>query len=931
LSSCNSGNVPDVIVLTETWVGSQDKDFFNIENYTVLFSDDHSRRGKGTVLYIRNNFSFSIIEDIKITNCDIVAVNIVLGKRHINLVGIYRNHASDIDSFAHQFEKLILGLSRNNRNTIITGDLNIDMAVDNSIRDKYINSYEIYGFKQLIVTPTRISNTTETIIDHVVTNADFDVSCSTEDWSISDHRLIRIQLKSPTDSDDKYDNAQYFDFKRYDKRRFTDGIRDTNWLGLMTDDLDASYSAFANKFLEITEKNNLIKNVPMKNKKRKNWVTVGILTSIKKREALYKKSIKNPSNLKLKEDYKRYAKRLKIICYRAKKLFYSNLINNSAGDSKKTWHAVNNLLGRSSKCQRRAPNAIYNNDALITDSKNIGDVMCRHFSGQAVSYSNVTKSQVYKASNNVVRNCHNMFINPVSEREIINNIKLINTNTRPGIDKIHGRLVEDSIEYIAPFLEVFYNRMISDAQVPKSLKRAIIVPVYKGGTVTDKGNYRPITIISIILKCYERLIYNRVSSFVNKHNLISKCQFGFTPGSSTEDAIVSTVDFLQKSLNSKNKTLAIFIDLQKAFDSIRHDILKQKLKRMGISGLANDILLACLSNREICVDVNGTLSDKLPQNYGIPQGSVLGPLLFNLAINDIVSITDNCKGCHINLYADDMVLLFSAKTVILVQNFIDIICSKLSAWLNCNFLLINAQKTQYIIFDIKTMDLFDYNVIIQNKVIVRTNDYKYLGIVIDCNLKFNKHIKSITNRIRPIVAALYRINWFLDINHLRSVYYALVHSILSYGIVVWGSTYNSHLKQLNSIQRKVIRIIYKKCRRESVADLMIGSKIMSIQEIFDYKSCILGFKIYKESDKYSLHLKKIINITKGSCLPVYHEVFYLKTVFSEFAKRSLRYSIPSNFNKLHHSVRNTDNIHIFKKRLKLFVFFKGSPLNFRLN
>src|SRR5258705_768805 len=154
-----------------------------------------------------------------------------------------------------------------------------------------------------------------------------------------------------------------------------------------------------------------------------------------------------------------------------------------------------------------------------------------------------------------------MFINPVACNEIISVMKLINTNTRPGPDMIHGKLVADVVEHIAPFLESLFNKMIESKYVPLNLNIATIIPIYKGGNSTDMDNYRPISIISIILKIYEKLIYNRFMLFIKKHKIINEAQFGFLPGSSTEDAIINTINFLQNYLSNRKITMAIFIDL----------------------------------------------------------------------------------------------------------------------------------------------------------------------------------------------------------------------------------------------------------------------------------------------------------------------------------------------------------------------------------
>ncbi len=502
-----------------------------------------------------------------------------------------------------------------------------------------------------------------------------------------------------------------------------------------------------------------------------------------------------------------------------------------------------------------------------------------------------------------------------------------NSNTRPGPDMIHGKLVVDVITHISPFLEVLFNKMIVQAHIPKNLNTAIVVPIFKGNSKMDMNNYRPISIISFILKIYEKLIYNRLFSFIKKHRLISDAQFGFMPGSSTEDALINTISFLQRSVCKKKNTMAIFIDLQKAFDSVNHEILLGKLNKLGIRGAANDLIKASLENREIYVDVNGIGSSKRIQDCGVPQGSILGPLLFILSINDIIKVSNNNKNCKINLYADDMVILFSLNNKIQMQNEIDDVCVKLSDWLNCNLLDVNHKKTNYIIFEIRKSTDHFYRINIQKNEIQKVHSYKYLGIIVDDRLKFDLHIDMVTNKVKSIAGVIYRINVIDSIILRKKVYFALVHSLLSYGVVIWGSTYDCHLTRIKSVQKKVVKIVCKQYKNEHIDDLMLKEKIMNLSEILKLKTGVCGYRIFKGNEKFNLKIKKVLIDSSESNIGV-QDCFYISKPCTEFEKRSLSYRIAYYYNEIHKKVKESRNLFRFKSNLKRFIVYKGNPINF---
>src|SRR5258705_2988333 len=299
----NRGNTPDIIILTETWIGEDDKNFYCLDNFNSLFSGSLSRRGKGVIMFIRDNLPFSLIDHIEISKCDVVGICVTNNNKPLNVIGVYRNHSSKVEMFINEFETMILKVSKKNKNTVIIGDCNIDLLKDNSMSSKLMDMIEVYGFCQHISSPTRTNKYSSTLIDHLISNVDTnDISWSVDDWSVSDHQIIYTKIKSKCTSFVKSERNEYISLKSYDKEKFKHDVRDCDWTNLCGNNIDEMYKKFCDQFMKIVGDNELIVNGNPRGKKRKDWVTAGIITSIKKKEKLYKKMKKNPTNVSLGEN-----------------------------------------------------------------------------------------------------------------------------------------------------------------------------------------------------------------------------------------------------------------------------------------------------------------------------------------------------------------------------------------------------------------------------------------------------------------------------------------------------------------------------------------------------------------------------------------------------------------------------------------------------
>ena len=379
-----------------------------------------------------------------------------------------------------------------------------------------------------------------------------------------------------------------------------------------------------------------------------------------KKYALYKKYLKNPT-LNNKHAYKQYRNTVNNEIRRGKREYYHKLFDKVKSDLKGTWKVINNVLNKTKK--KNPCDKLRNENVLIEDKQHIANSFNDYFSTIGSKLiENLPPCPKGKHFTNFMKNksVKSMFFSPVTENDIINVVTNLKSKKSTGNDDIDSTVVKRCIHLITLPLTHIFNASFEQGIFPKDFKLAKVIPVYKKGDNTFCSNYRPISILSVFSKIFEKLVYNRLMAFLDKNKILYNKQFGFRQGYGTDMALLEFVNNISLAFEDKKIVLGLFLDLSKAFDSIDHDILTNKMYHHGIRGNVLNWFKSYLSDRQQYVTVDNYNSQYKSINVGVPQGSVLGPLLFLIYVNDLSSVSEILNPIT---FADDTNLFLTGSNI----------------------------------------------------------------------------------------------------------------------------------------------------------------------------------------------------------------------------------------------------------------------------
>lgn len=830
---------PCIIVCTETRVLAHYNEF-SIKGYKIFYNNSNINITDGVVMYIKDSIEEET-NTVKIGRLSILKSIIVLdNKRNLTISALYRAHDLSKLDFIHDL-KIYLENSLSAKDHIIVGDFNIDLIKLDILGQEHLNNLLEKGFKPGFCTITRPSTNnvnTGSCIDNffIKTNSIETKSFKYEDL-FNDHYPLFLSINKINTTP----ATSFFTPINYYKLHKT--AADQNWHEIlsMQDPNEATdfLISLIHKCMDSAKFDYKKSKHKTNMKPRSKWITEGIIISCNTKEMLYKAWKLNPTSNILKTEYIKYSKTLDKVIKLAKQLYDRDTVKQNCDNTRKLWNVVNNMMGKGKNMNNDITYIVNEYNEKTYDSITISKLMNDYFCSIGTKLS----EKIVKPPNILLAlptfNPKTIFISPTDSNEIseiISKMKLKNG----GVDKINMKIIKNLSEYIVNPLVHIINLSIDKSIWPDALKCADIKPIFKSKNKHVISNYRPISLISNLAKIFEKVLYFRLLNFIKKSKILSNKQFGFLKNLGTRDALNYLSNIIYKKLDKSIPIVVTFLDLAKAFDTVNHKILLDKLYNYGIRGKAYSLISSYLCGRKQRVKINGIMSDFGEVRTGVPQGTILGPLFFILYINDLLI---NLPEDIIISYADDTAVISTDKNWQLVASNMNNYLKIISEWLALNELSLNIDKTVFMTFGNYCDSVpLHMNLNIDGHNINRVGTCKYLGIIFDYRMRWENHIQHIVNKTKYLIFLFYKFSKFMLTETLLMIYYAFFHSIINYGIVAWGGCLPSHKLMLNKLQSKLLKIIFNN-RFET------DRKPLNIDQLFALES--LWYHYNELKNKYS--------------------------------------------------------------------------------
>lgn len=800
--------------------------------------------------------------------------------------------------------------------------MNIDYLKESYCNKLFTDLLTSYCLTVNNTDPTRIfinqnSVITSSKIDYILTNIDkslYDVKV--EDLNLSDHFALMINI-----------NLNHQNTVELKREMIIRNESESNLLHLKTYLQNESFSSvytynnninlIYSNFINILKYAIQVKCPSLKiiksdntNNTNKKWVTPEIIimkTELKNMFWL----LKHTGDQQLKNQYNKKKKEYKSLITNTKKAhFQRKLSKNETKKQKQIWNLVNEKRG---KRKQNLPIKLYIDGLHITREDEVASEFAKYF-------ANVAKNAVSSCTTRFVPNhistkkdLHYSQINsfvfyPVEPQEVVDAIKNLKNTNSVGEDCISTKILKNMCEVIAEPLAYIINTSVKMGQFPDALKIGKVIPILKTNNTEAIDNYRPITILTIISKIIEKIMYNRLMKYLNKYNLLSDNQHGFRTGRSTESAAYKFVNYIYSNLDKRQFVGAVFFDLSKAFDCLDLSLTKEKLEQFGLRGNVQDWLMSYLHSRKIYVSINNNNSNYYDIDQGVPQGSVLGPLIFLLYINDLaLEISSDC----VILFADDTSIAVSGSTHEELQDNLDIISSQFTNWCSKNKLLVNANKTVCMQFYNKKMTA-PISVTVNGTLTQCVDSTKFLGVHIDSNIRWQTHINIVSKKINSGYYAILQLKSSLENKQLINIYYALIYSAIQYNIALWGNSTGA--ERVLILQKRVIRLIFNLDQRESCRPYFKNNNILTVSCVYILKS-ISWVKTNLQSYQQSGNFHKYLTRNGNDLRTEAHS--------TELYKNSPAHSGIVLYNKLPNDIKNIGSVGKFKNKLKLFLNSKA--------
>jgi hypothetical protein len=838
---------PDIICLSEHWLKKEEISSISLEGYEVTthFCREKYKNG-GVIIFTKYGTKCSPISNINSVELEFECVGIIYegpyGKSAV--LCVYRAPSGDLKGFIEGMSWVLQQVSGKSgvSGIVACGDMNVNFMVESRAKQAVIDMFNSFNMERKVWVPTRITSTTSTCIDNVFSNLHGNgMTVEVKDPGLSDHYFQMISYKQKDLPKEEIWITKRC-FKQWRIEDFITAIASCDWRKIYDSELvNDMFDEFWDKFSKIFEKSFPIVKVKVKTKRNQNrWYTDELRRmAIELNEA--KESMKWVMSDQSKKHHDKLKRKYANQIDKEKRKENDRIIAEAENKAKAAWTIVDKVKGKIKKTEDMKLEDGRGNTTV--DPQGIANRFVVYF-GEAAgnlvkTRQRKTEREVYTASqaNKVI------FLTPLTAKEFYDIADKVCRKKSAGADGVPGNILKQVIVYMMPIMTHIINASFEQGQFPSKLKTAKIVPIFKKGNRALVENYRPVSVLSIFSKMMERAFCTRVVTFLEKENVMNKQQHGFTKRRSTTSAVSAYVNDILKALDQKKKTLGIFYDLSKAYDTINHKILLEKLRKIGIAGVANEWVKSFLSHRKQAVHIRSQGQTAISEEFinegiGLPQGSTASPLLFTIFTNDLPTYVN--KGSLI-LFADDTSHLITAETREEVIETANVAVKQMEKWCEENDLFLNKNKTVTIQFGTSKKIVETSPLIRLNHCSIRNMmETEFLGMKLDRVLDWGDHVNQVCAKVAAGCFLIKRLMRLVNKETVRQVYYANIQSHLAYGIIIWGNSRDT--PRVFKLQKRAVRnmagasmnpcadVFYK----DSAKPLFLKFKLMTVPSLYMY-------------------------------------------------------------------------------------------------
>ena len=672
---------------------------------------------------------------------------------------------------------------------------------------------------QLVEKPTRVTPTSSTCIDLVMTSHPAINITDVVHIGISDHSMVICNRKINANLKVPPRVSKVRNFKHFNEDLFLNDMFHVPWQLIENEsNIDNAWNTWQQMFNDVCNRHAPYRQMRQKRKNMAPWVTKDMLELGRKRDAMRAKAHKTCNQ----SDWlaaKRIRNQVNNMAKYLKKRYYENAISDNTSNSKKMWSIAKEAS--SIKTNSILPARANINKQKLTDDfneffVNIGPHLAESFE------DNGTGSAAKDISSSNQHNTNLFKFSPVTASFVEKQIKQMDPSVATGVDGISSKFLKIACPAICTSLIYLINKSLFTGIVPEDWKMARVTPVFKGGDRDELTNYRPISVLPLVSKLLERAVNEQLSTFLNRNELLVTEQSGFRPHHSTQTVVLDVTDHILNNIDNGKVTGAILLDLKKAFDTVDHEILLSKLYYNGVEELELKWFKSYLSGRKQATKIDGTTSDFANLSVGVPQGSILGPLLFIIFINSLPSCLASKPETKVSMYADDTMIMFDGTTPDTIESDMVNGLNQVTKWLVNHKLTFNVSKTKFMIFGSRPRlpTFSQVQITLNDTSIERVQLYKYLGVILDEHMSWSDHIDFTAKKISMKMGFLRRsAKPCLPSATFKMLSSAMILPLFDYCDVAWSGCAHCYSDKLLKLHNRLARLILNAHPRTHIHEL----------------------------------------------------------------------------------------------------------------